>query len=60
VGDDVQVSWTTNSAGYLLENTLNLGGAWATNSQTPIVSGSNYVVTITNAQGNQFFRLYHP
>ena len=59
VGNDVQIAWpTNNSAGYQLENAPGVMGSWAANSQTPSVSGTNYMVTITNPTGNQFFRLH--
>jgi hypothetical protein len=59
VGNDVQIAWpTNNSAGYQLENAPGVMGSWTANSQTPSVSGTNYVVTITNPTGNQFFRLH--
>lgn len=55
----VQVSWSTNAAGFILESTPSLRPVnWAEESSTPEVVGQYFVVTV---QGNGgFFRLQKP
>jgi hypothetical protein len=55
----VQVSWSTNSAGFMLESTPSLRPAnWNAESDTPAVVGEQFVLTV---QGKgSFFRLQKP
>jgi len=54
----VTMSWPTAATGYNLEITGSLSSpAWATVTNTVIVSGTNSTVTVNASNGNQFFRL---
>lgn len=58
VGNDIQVSWPTNASGFTLQSKTSLSsGTWNAVTELPATVGANNVVTITNATGNQFFRL---
>ncbi|MDB6123917.1 MAG: Repeat family [Pedosphaera sp.] len=60
VSGNVQISWSTNSVGYALESKATITGAtWTPVGQTPTVSGTNNVVTVTPT-GTAFYRLNHP
>jgi hypothetical protein len=57
VGNNIEVSWPTSATGFTLQATSSLSPInWAPFG-TPTISGDRNVVTITNATGNQFFRL---
>jgi hypothetical protein len=57
----VELSWLTNFAGVILQSRGALtAGSWNSFPQTPNLAGDHYVVTISNALGNQFFRLARP
>ncbi len=58
-GSSVQLAWTTNAVGYVLESTPSLSPpiTWTPVGQTPTVVGTNNVVTLTSPTNNAFFRL---
>jgi hypothetical protein len=59
-GNNIEISWpsTATAEGYILESTTSLSEPnWQPVNQPPIPSGDRDVVTITNATGNEFFRL---
>ena len=58
-GNQITISWPTEAgAGFTLETTNDLGGAWTPVSTAPVVEGATTKVTVAvNASGNQFFRL---
>jgi hypothetical protein len=51
------LSWRTNSTGYTLQSSTDLGSTNWTNCASPTVSGAYYVVTNSMSAGAQFFRL---
>jgi hypothetical protein len=55
----VQVRWSTNSAGFILESTRSLRPInWTQESSTPDIVGEYYVLAV---QGNGgFYRLHKP
>jgi hypothetical protein len=58
VGSDIKVFWPTAAAGFTLKSKASLDlGAWIAVPEAPAIVGTNNVVTITNAIGNQFYRL---
>jgi hypothetical protein len=62
LGNQAQLSWPTNAAGFLLQSTTNFipPVSWATVTNLPVVIGDQMVVTNTMANGSQFFRLFKP
>jgi hypothetical protein len=53
------LSWTTNAAGWSLESTSSLGITnWNTIINTPNIVGTNFVLSITTASVQEFFRLH--
>jgi hypothetical protein len=58
----VQLSWTTNAVGYLLEtnNDLTLPGGWSVLTSTFNIVTTNYVVTNSNNGAAKFYRLHKP
>jgi hypothetical protein len=55
------LSWPTNSAGFTVEYTPDVGSANWTSLGSPItVVGTNYQVLISPMTGVEFFRLTHP
>jgi Concanavalin A-like lectin/glucanases superfamily/PA14 domain len=57
----LNLSWGTNTAGYYLESTTNLGsGIWVSNALPPTVIGRSNTLNIPTGTNNQFFRLIHP
>ena len=60
LGTNAILTWTTNTPGFTLASTLNLGAAavWSTNNLPPpvVVNGQN-IVTNPVAGGRQFYRL---
>jgi hypothetical protein len=60
-GNQVIFSWPTNAAGFGLVSSLSLpASAWTPVPTTPLVVGSQFVITNTLAGPRQFFRLAHP
>jgi hypothetical protein len=58
-GSDIQLSWPTNFAdGFILQSESSLAANnWVTVSTIPTLVGSQYMVTVTNATGTQYYRL---
>jgi hypothetical protein len=58
-GNNVIVSWPTNSAGFNLQSAINLAApaAWSSNSPAPVVVNGRNTVTIPISGTQQFFRL---
>jgi hypothetical protein len=58
----MQLSWTTNAVGYLLEtnNALTLPAGWDVLTSTFNVVATNYVVTNSTAGAARFYRLRKP
>lgn len=59
-GSSIQISWTTATAGYVLQSTGSIGTSWSNASETPVQNGNTYTVTINGPSGNQFYRLIKP
>jgi uncharacterized repeat protein (TIGR03803 family) len=52
------LSWRTNYTGFTLQSSTNLASAnWTTCSNSPVVSGGQFVVTNLISSSRQFFRL---
>jgi hypothetical protein len=59
--DTVMLLWPTNALGYGLEQDIALtGSGWDAVTNTRVVSGTNYSVTLSVNPTNRFFRLHHP
>ena len=57
----ITVSWPSGAAGWLLEESPDLGpGSWAESTRPFVIVGTQKQVTITNTTGVGFFRLKHP
>jgi hypothetical protein len=57
-GTNVVVSWPTNTVGFSLQSATNWNAAsWATVTNHPVTSGTNYSVTVRANRRTQFFRL---
>jgi pimeloyl-ACP methyl ester carboxylesterase len=55
---NVVIKWSTNTPGYSLEYTVNLPAtAWNPASPSPVVVGSEYVVTNATSGNARFYRL---
>jgi hypothetical protein len=55
----VALSWTTNAVGWNLESTfLLVPASWSTVTNLPVLSGTNFAVTVSDAVSQQFFRLH--
>ncbi len=53
-----QISWTTNSAGFLLESSLDLGeDGWRAVTNEPALRGDQFSVPMSSGAARQFFRL---
>jgi hypothetical protein len=58
-GSDLELRWPLANAGFVVQATANLGGSWATLTNTPVLVGNtNWVVTVPAASGQQYFRLW--
>jgi hypothetical protein len=57
-GNKIVLTWPTNAAGFSLQDTASLSGTsvWSS-ALSPVVNGSNYVVTNTISGGAMFYRL---
>jgi hypothetical protein len=62
LGNQVQLSWPTNTSGFLLQSTTNLVSPtnWVAVINTPVTIGDQMIVTNTMISGSQFFRLAKP
>ncbi len=57
-GNNVEVSWPASATGFTLQGTASLSPInWVPIGGSPTMVGERNIVTITNAAGNQFFRL---
>jgi autotransporter-associated beta strand protein len=57
----VRLRWPTNDPAFLLQFNTNLGGAtWAAVSPSPLVAGTNNVVTNGTVDARRFYRLFKP
>jgi hypothetical protein len=58
-GGNLVITWPSSSTGFSLKtsSTLGTGASWGAVSQTPIIVGSNYQVTIPIGTGTAFYRL---
>jgi surface-anchored protein len=53
-----QLTWSTNAVGFNLETTTNLvTGTWIAATNTPVISGDEYSVTLDLSAPQQFYRL---
>jgi hypothetical protein len=57
-GNTVQISWSANAAGFLLQSATNIAAPnWHTVTRALMVLNGQNTLTVTNAPGSQFFRL---
>jgi hypothetical protein len=57
----VRLDWTTNSAGYALQQNFQLGTTnWTDATNTVSIVGTNYQAGIPTTNRPRFFRLKHP
>jgi hypothetical protein len=57
-GSDIILSWPTSALDYELQRASTLtGDLWQPSALSRTVDGDNFVVTITNPSGTEFFRL---
>jgi hypothetical protein len=56
------LAWPTNASGFSLQATTNLSPVviWTPVTNTAVVAGTNFSVTLTRTNGNRFFRLVFP
>lgn len=61
-GGNVVLSWTTNATGFNLYSSPSSfsSNVWTAVPGTPVIVGSNYVVTNSISGGNKFYRLSNP
>ena len=53
------LSWTTNAAGWELQSAASVAATnWATITNVPALVGTNFSLSITTAERQQFFRLH--
>jgi len=58
-GDNVLITWPTNSSGFFLEGTTSLDPPqWAALNDIPLPDGPNYLVTLGHSGAPLFFRLH--
>jgi hypothetical protein len=59
VGNAIQISWSTNAAGFALQSNLDVGNpaGWQGVAEQPSISGDRYVISVPNPAGNVFYRL---
>jgi hypothetical protein len=60
LGGGVAVTWPTNATGFTLESAPNLAAQFSAVTNAPVVSGTNYEVTVPADAPAQFFRLRRP
>jgi hypothetical protein len=59
-GGNVLLGWTTNSAGFTLQQNTDLsGGQWTAVTNAPVTNGAFKQVTLPLGSGAKFFRLVH-
>ena len=56
----VQLAWTTNVTGYVLQSATNALSAWSNVTDAPTVMGSEFVVSQPVASATIFYRLQKP
>jgi hypothetical protein len=57
-GNNVVVTWPTNSTGFTLEYKTNLSAvSWTTNAIAPVVVNGSYMVTNPISTGARYYRL---
>lgn len=57
-GDLVRLMWPSAASGFGLKSVEDITSTnWITESSTPVLSGGNWVVTVTNLDSARFFRL---
>jgi hypothetical protein len=58
-GRNIALSWPTNATGYQLQSSLLLGSSatWTAVTNTPVISGTNYSVTLPATNHCVFFQL---
>jgi DNA/RNA endonuclease G (NUC1) len=59
-GNYLFIYWPASATGYSLEQNPDLNPTNWTAYTGPLVTGTNYVVTLTAPTGQRFFRLVHP
>lgn len=59
-GSQVEIFWTTEDGGYVLQSASAIDGTWETALESPVQNGSTYTVTINSPAGNRFYRLVKP
>lgn len=53
------LSWTTNAAGWELQSSASLTATnWASTTNDPVISGTNFSLSISTTATQQFFRLH--
>jgi hypothetical protein len=58
VAPNVVLSWPTNALGFSLQSSTNLtAGSWLAVTNTAVIVGSNYAMTLSAPQGKRFFRV---
>jgi hypothetical protein len=57
--NQVQISWPTNSGGWILQTTTNnpVPGSWIDDTDLPVISGDQYVTTNVISGKSRFYRL---
>lgn len=61
-GENVIVSWPSNSLGFVLQETATLAapGSWQNSSPAPVIAGTNHTFTLPASPGLRFYRLRKP
>lgn len=61
-GENLVISWPTNSFGFVLQETTTLAvsGSWQNSSPAPVVSGTMNILTLPASPGLKFYRLKKP
>ena len=60
-GNQLQVSWTTNWSGYILQSATSLAPAnWTNVTTSRTMVGTNYIVTSTMSRNALYYRLIYP
>ena len=56
-GNVATLRWSTNAAGFLLEQSATFSNGWTANSNPVIVTGGSNIATIVATNGARFYRL---
>jgi hypothetical protein len=56
----VQLSWPTNAAGFVLQSSSWVQGAYTTMTNLPVLTGTNYSTTLPATNAAAFYRLVKP